>query len=134
MGYAVKYCDQCKKVFINSSENKCPQCQYRLMITQYDSDEYLKLSEADQAAKLPVILKDAERYGAADSLESGTGIALTVLAIIIMFASVIGGLSGRDIQLELIITGLAVGFVMIGLAKICTLLTRIDARLKKMSQ
>ena len=43
MGWALKYCDKCKKVYAGPS-NKCAACNSDLLVSNYDSDVYATLS------------------------------------------------------------------------------------------
>lgn len=161
MGWVIKYCDKCKKMYTGPS-NKCLTCNSDLLVSNYDSDEFEMLNDSEKELQLKKLfgndaaMSDADkqayspkttesqtytvtRSDSADSVSSSVGSAIKAVSVIVIILSVIGsfiimGNAGFAIGAAVLIVSLLTGLLAYGIGEICTLLTRMDYRIKSMNK
>lgn len=160
MGWALKYCDKCKKVYAGPS-NKCAACNSDLLVSNYDSDVYATLNDPEKEIQLKKLFgddadispantlelsatRDKETYtltraDSADEVSSTIGSAIKVVAVIVIILSVICSViimisAGVVTGVAVLIGSLFTGLLAYGIGEICTLLTRMDYRIKTMNK
>ena len=69
MGWALKYCDKCKKVYAGPS-NKCAACNSDLLVSNYDSDVYATLSDPEKEIQLKKLFVDDADISPANTSDS----------------------------------------------------------------
>ena len=161
MGWVLKYCANCKKLY-SGSPTQCPTCKSKLLVSDYDSDEFARLSASRKEMlvnelfghEAGALIKDKQSFssepggrlwtGSGDDTEeelpsSGVGSAIKVVAIIVLVLTIIGsfvimGIYGVAIGVASLISCLLFGLLAYGIGEICTLLTRIEHKLDIMSK
>ena len=149
MGWVLKYCKKCNKVYLGPDSN-CPTCHSELLVSKYDSDTYKSLSTDNKEQVLFELFgasEDSSNHGE-DSLLTTTvtssnegtstvGGAIKVVSVIVLVLSVIGsfivmGDLGAPLGIACLLVNLLVGLLAYGIGVICSLLARIDSKLAKL--
>ena len=160
MGWAMKYCEKCKKVY-TGPENKCAICKSPYLVSSYDSDCFNELDEearvqkltelfGNKAAELPESLNmkgksasepdvqsSTEVYRYSEEPISGVGSAIKVVSVIVIILSVIGSFvimaeAGFAIGAGILVVSLLMGLLAYGIGEICSLLISIKSKVDKM--
>lgn len=160
MGWALKYCDKCKKVYAGPA-NKCATCNSDLLVSNYDSDVYATLSDPEKEIQLknlfganvdlsltdsiaPSAASESQKYtvtraDSADAITSPVGTAIKLISVVVIILSIIGSAivminAGFSSGTPILIASLLAGLLAYAIGEICTLLTRIDYRIKTMNK
>ena len=143
MGWIVKYCDACKKLYSGQAD-KCSKCGAALKSSKYDFDEYCTYSIAQKEAVAKELFGDSdnvtveanEDVKTETSSKSSVGSAIKVISVIVIVLSVLGSLlmissAGFAVGGAALILSLLVGLLSFGIGEICDLLTNINDKLDK---
>ena len=145
MGWSLKYCNNCRCLYAGAS-SECPKCKNKLVVSEYDSDVFVHLSDEDKqrVAKRVFDADDVKEFLVDDGKEevsknSKVGNSIKALATVVIILSVIGSFiimigAGLPMGIAALIMSLLFGFLAYGIGEICTLLASIDYRLNKMSE
>lgn len=157
MRWDLKYCDNCKEVYVGP-EIICSECKGFYLVSQFDSDIFYSLSEDEKKIKLGELFENADAeisdklksldnqnsnqtvepqsYRYEEDATSGVGSAIKTVSVIVIIISVIGSFvimsgAGFPVGAAVLIVSVLTGLLAYGIGEICTLLVKINSKIDK---